>query len=96
MMDPEIKAKWLAALRSGEYKQCQGGLKVDGRYCCLGVLCVVQGETFVGLNDAVLHTSDIPKKFSAGLSTMDQYNLADLNDEGVSFAEIADVIEANY
>lgn len=28
---------WIAALRSGEYKQCTGGLCNDGKYCCLGV-----------------------------------------------------------
>lgn len=43
MMNPEIKAKWLEALRSGEYKQGKGALvevKGDERfYCCLGVLC---------------------------------------------------------
>lgn len=41
-MDPEIKALWLEALRSGEYKQGEGNLcrLVDGveRHCCLGVL----------------------------------------------------------
>lgn len=38
-MNPEIKALWLAALRSGEYKQGRGALSSDGEYCCLGVLC---------------------------------------------------------
>lgn len=41
-MKPEIKAKWLEALRSGEYKQGGGALCAnasDGmEYCCLGVL----------------------------------------------------------
>lgn len=42
-MNPEIKALWVAALRSGEYEQCQGALtRVDRMggesYCCLGVL----------------------------------------------------------
>lgn len=43
-LHPEIKAQWVAALRSGEYKQGQGGLQsitADGvaTHCCLGVLC---------------------------------------------------------
>jgi len=38
-MNPEVKAKWLAALRSGEYQQGTGTLRARGRYCCLGVLC---------------------------------------------------------
>src|SRR6478752_3145258 len=42
-MDKKLKAEWLAALRSGKYKQGQGGLhNPDGdTYCCLGVLCDV-------------------------------------------------------
>lgn len=39
MKDQELKARWIAALRSGEFKQATQYLKVDGRYCCLGVLC---------------------------------------------------------
>ena len=49
-MDPELKAKWVAALRSGEYPQAQQVLvAVDADtneptgYCCLGVLCKVRG-----------------------------------------------------
>jgi hypothetical protein len=38
-MNPEIKAKWVAALRSGEYKQGRGQLRSEDRFCCLGVLC---------------------------------------------------------
>lgn len=46
-MNPEIKEKWVAALRSGEYEQANGTLhkieQKDGKevhsYCCLGVLC---------------------------------------------------------
>lgn len=38
-MNPEIRAQWTAALRSGEYEQGRGYLNVDGKLCCLGVLC---------------------------------------------------------
>jgi len=40
-MNPEIKAKWVAALRSGEYRQTDRGVLNDGEggWCCLGVLC---------------------------------------------------------
>lgn len=32
--------KWVAALRSGKYKQGKGVLRSEkGNYCCLGVLC---------------------------------------------------------
>lgn len=34
--------KWVAALRSGKYKQGKGVLRSEkGKYCCLGVLCDV-------------------------------------------------------
>lgn len=39
----ELFDKWLVALRSGEYKQGFGRLCADDRYCCLGVLCEVDG-----------------------------------------------------
>lgn len=52
-MNPEIKERWLIALRSGEYKQTDGYLNIQrpspdadpagilrgNGYCCLGVLC---------------------------------------------------------
>lgn len=41
-MDPEVKARWVAALRSGDYEQGAHALRTnDNRYCCLGVLCDV-------------------------------------------------------
>lgn len=38
-MNPEVKRLWLSALRGGKYKQGQGKLRMDDKYCCLGVLC---------------------------------------------------------
>lgn len=39
MMNPGIKARWVEALRSGEYKQGAGCLRTtDDCFCCLGVL----------------------------------------------------------
>jgi hypothetical protein len=45
-MDKELKAKWVAALRSGDYKQGHTTLRAKvkdapDRFCCLGVLCDV-------------------------------------------------------
>lgn len=45
-MNQEVKEKWLAALRSGDYVQGTGTMRRipdDGpdRFCCLGVLCEV-------------------------------------------------------
>jgi len=43
-MDPELKQKWLDALRGGDYAQHRGEL-FDGTsgFCCLGVLADVAG-----------------------------------------------------
>ena len=38
-MNTEIKTMWVEALRSGQYKQGSGHLNLDGKFCCLGVLC---------------------------------------------------------
>lgn len=42
-MNPEIKAQWVAALRSGEYQQGKNYLTrvtpEGDKHCCLGVLC---------------------------------------------------------
>jgi hypothetical protein len=37
-MKPEIKEQWVAALRSGEFKQGRGSLRKGDLFCCLGVL----------------------------------------------------------
>lgn len=37
-MREELKQKWVAALRSGDYKQTTGVLKRPSGFCCLGVL----------------------------------------------------------
>lgn len=49
-MDAQVKAKWVAALRSGKYKQGQQNLKTKWldnivEHCCLGVLCEIVGPT---------------------------------------------------
>lgn len=55
-MDPALKARWINALLSGDYKQGQGLLR-DARngHCCLGVLCDVLkdevGGTWEQMND---------------------------------------------
>lgn len=43
-MNPQVKAKWLGALRSGKYRQGVGTLATNYRYCCLGVLATIASE----------------------------------------------------
>ena len=38
-MNPEVKAQWVKALRSGKFEQGRFCLRREGAYCCLGVLC---------------------------------------------------------
>ena len=38
-MNPQVKEKWIDALRSGKYEQGSEKLRGVNGYCCLGVLC---------------------------------------------------------
>lgn len=102
-LDPEFKAKWIAALRSGEYKQGTGWMYKDGKYCCLGVaseLCGVPAKGKVIILDEG-YTEDeirkIPQPLRGKSGTNDVVkSLTNLNDvQQKSFSEIADYIEKN-
>jgi hypothetical protein len=131
-MNPEVKAQWVAALRSGEYEQGRDALTLEGKYCCLGVLCDLavksgqdvrvkmetlanqiryDGETdiapasvvnWAGLdsgNPAVRMTAReaFPEKYGSDPGAGDfQLSLAELNDGGKTFSEIADIIEEEF
>lgn len=112
-MNPEIKARWVAALRSGEYKQAKGRLRTaDNSFCCLGVLCNLHAQAHPEIAakqqsaTRYMGDDDIPPRPVvrwAGLA--DQWGgnvriggksgeLTRHNDNGRTFAEIADAIEA--
>lgn len=103
-MTKEAAEKWAAALRSGQYKQCQGRLKNEkDEYCCLGVLCDINGFNPMYMDFYVPKELRVAleMKHSAGIfkSTnkyQNEYNLSKLNDDGVSFLAIADLIEKNW
>lgn len=82
MLDADLKAKWIAALRSGEYKQGQSSL-FDGKgYCCLGVLATIQGcdiEKAIPDPDERV-TNDLPRGFNGGLTPKQREILACRND----------------
>lgn len=53
-MNSEIKEKWVAALRSGKYKQGKDRLATiticdETTYCCLGVLCELAVEEGIAI-----------------------------------------------
>lgn len=117
-MDPTVKAKWLAALRSGDYMQAKAALHdpYSKRYCCLGVLCDLyqqdvggtwgddgqfcapDGEIGTGLPPAAViqwaGSPDVVEEFTVG-GEKGMVKLSSENDDGRSFAQIADLIEVH-
>ena len=107
-MKRDIRDQWIAALRSGEYKQGNGVLhqvSKDGaeRFCCLGVLCRVLKETPspVQKNGDVLYdnlcgilSSKLRDLVGIRIQTMDE--IIWMNDQQRwSFDQIADWVQAN-
>ena len=95
-MDKELKAKWVAELRSGAIKQGHGKLLDEsGAMCCIGVL-----GRICGISDAALmeHATRVRGEGLEALNALEgehPWDLAAMNDQGDTFAEIADYIEAN-
>jgi len=44
------RAAWLTALRSGDYAQARGALRIGSGFCCLGVAEDVRGATWYALD----------------------------------------------
>ena len=122
-MNPEIKTKWIEALRSGKYDQGMGNLKVgvsnDPAYCCLGVLCELAAEAgvippgqllehepnnyshyFLGedefLPDEVMTWANLDSNNGAFSDRFGESCLTDLNDNGKSFDDLADIIDEHF
>jgi hypothetical protein len=108
-MPKELLEKWLAALRSGEYKQATSGVMRDrneNSFCCLAVLQHAVCGKVVEADDEYLPDSHWLEEYAVQfldsgrtrstnpfLPTL-RTNAAIANDEGSTFAEIADAIEA--
>lgn len=102
-LDPEFKAKWIAALRSGEYKQGKFYLEHNGGYCCLGVACKIAGaEAKSGTSYIHCDVHEVPVLLRSCNSLT--IRLANMNDgkgpngevtPRKSFPEIADWIQEN-
>lgn len=107
-MNPKWKGKWIEALRSDKYKQGRRKLynSLDDTYCCLGVLPRVMGLHPRDCELVVLALLNHKTARAAGLPCVKgdqewdqisdrnvQKRLANMNDNGYSFAEIADWIE---
>ena len=117
-MDKKIAKKWVAALRSGDYKQAKGQLRTsDNSFCCLGVLCNLHAEDhpkiareqtdpirYISqkdiLPDAVCSWSGMESKagyaYNIKIGTREYTTLAEANDAGATFEQIANWIEKHY
>ena len=106
--------KWVKALRSKEFKQCNGQLKKGDGYCCLGGSCVLYAKennenwekddngNDMLLKEAYVLPTDVMNWL--GLNCLQgiygkikghpRKSLADDNDGGKTFSEIADIIES--
>lgn len=105
-LDLELKNKYLAALRSSAYKQGFYGLRSkDDHYCCLGVLCDIiapddweEAACEIFGDEYILHRGQDVMPDEHLLDDVDTtwYGiLSEMNDNGVSFKEIANWIEKN-
>ncbi len=121
-MNKHVKELWVAALRSGNYRQGQRAMRKESMFggdvfCCLGVLCdVYRRETGQGrwgdqsMSKTFYFDGYANRNFLippvlewAGLDRANPrvdhpsgITLADLNDSGVVFDLIADVIEKQF
>lgn len=105
-MEKALKKKWVKALRGGRYKQARNVMRLGDSYCCLGVLCDIQGVDWSKVKN--FDSEDLPRGFNAGLTKAQRNCLAAMNDGRAGkynqnphcrlhdFSEIADFIEAKY
>lgn len=103
-LPPDIKDKWTGALRSGHFTQGKQRLLDNGRYCCLGVLAELD-STVVRTDDVFrfptpsgpeVDTTLPPAGYCQarlGVQRATMNTLARLNDTGVDFDTIADIID---
>ena len=101
-MDRELKAKWVATLRSGNYSQGRNQLRNRlNQCCCLGVLCDIvapsqweKSDNFTGFYHAGQRMVPHGELFLLHRLTRRQVDeLVRMNDAGQSFAVIASYIE---
>jgi hypothetical protein len=106
-MKPRVEELWLEALRSGRYRQGFGTMRRGDEYCFLGVLCDLHAQetgngwrydeeddvyTYLGAAAA------LPAEVIAWAGLPDHNPdlggrpLANLNDLGYPFAELADMV----
>jgi hypothetical protein len=110
LMNKEVKARWVEALRSGKYQQGRAALNANGKFCCLGVLCdlypSVKWHNYSQpgwkclrneYGDSIAAMPPDEVEAWAGLNTYATSRLANLNDNlNYRFVDIANIIEREY
>jgi hypothetical protein len=105
-LNPELKARWVAALRSSEYKQGRYLLRNDeNEFCCLGVLCDTYDSSRWVLENMYRHeyaymSNDcvVPHEIKKAINfdVCAESALIGMNDKKFyDFAQIADWVEEN-
>lgn len=110
-MNKNIAKQWIAALRSGDYKQGHKRLVITDKdisaFCCLGVLCNIaiengygewKGDNFIIPGREVRESIILPIRVRewADISDKSMQMFIEFNDtRGFSFQQIADYIEKN-
>lgn len=105
MLGPN-QQKWVDALRSGDFPQCDSLLCSGETYCCMGVLSVIAGceRTTDENGDIFFDEENILPPLSArefvalknaqgNIYHPDYTSLIDMNDAGIGFSRIAYMIE---
>lgn len=95
--------EWVAALRSGKYRQTRAYLRTNEGFCCLGVACdLMAPETWETISGSVYsfrgNDANLPKEVARKLNLTYEAEdrLTVLNDDkAYTFNRIADYIEEN-
>lgn len=102
-ISPDFKSRWVSALRSGSYPQAKNFLRTEEGFCCLGVACDLvnqEGWKKVKVPIAVVygwedkngnHINSVG--YPPFIPNVASRKLAEMNDAGSSFDEIANWIE---
>ena len=104
----EARKIWIDALRSGDYEQTRNNLQDENGFCCLGVACLL-AEKHAGIHlqrdeEGFIKGKTLKEQrpvagwlglngFIGGYADGNGW-LASDNDGGMSFEELADIIES--
>jgi hypothetical protein len=101
-----VRERWIDALLSGHYKQGRSALRIEDRYCCLGVLTELYLQDHPRANPSVMNGCVLTQEVRdwAGLKSIggnvadiqgfhrDKAGLAFLNDDDIDFQGIAGLL----